>query len=94
MTSQAIEATPQFVDLVLSDWEGGRKAHLEGVPRSATVGEVVAEAVRALGLPIQSFYHALFRGRELPHSETLDEAGLEGESELELSPQVSAGAAG
>jgi hypothetical protein len=91
MTSQAVPATPEFVDLVFSDWEGGRRAHLEGVPRSATIAEAVAAAQRVLGLPFETFFQALFRGRELPHTDTIEEAGLEDASELELTPQVSAG---
>jgi hypothetical protein len=83
----------EFVNIRAHDFEGTRRVDLYSVPRSATVGEVVQECARALGLPFANFYHALFRGRELPHGDTLAEAGLrEGEqAELELVGEVSAG---
>jgi len=89
---QSAETTsPDLIDVVLSDWEGARRARLEAVPRSATVGEIVSEAVRSLGLPFQSFYQALFRGRELRSGDTLAELGIESDSEIELMPEVTAG---
>lgn len=88
----AAEATPQFVNLVATDWEGSRRAHLDSVPRTATVGEIVTESVRALQLPFKDFYTAVFKGRELAHTDTLEEAGIESHDELELVPEVSAGA--
>jgi hypothetical protein len=92
----AVETTTanEFVNLVATDWEGTRKVHLDSVPRSATVGEVVSECVRGLQLPFERFYHALFRGRELSHADTLGEAGIRAEAdpvELEIVPEVSAG---
>jgi len=86
-----IETTPELVNLVLRDWEGARRTHLESVPRSATIGEIVSEAVRSMGLPFQSFYQALFRGRELPSADTLEELGIESDAEIELLPEVTAG---
>lgn len=88
----AATETPEFVNLVATDWEGARKAHLDGVPRTATVGEVVSESVRALNLPFQDLYSAVFRGRELDSTDTLEEAGVESDDRLELVPEVSAGA--
>jgi hypothetical protein len=91
----AVEAMAEggFVHIRARDFDGTRRVDLDSVPRSATVGEVVQECVRALQLPFESFYHALFRGRELPHADTLAEVGLRGgeEAELELVPEVSAG---
>jgi hypothetical protein len=88
------EVLSDVVNLTFRDWEGARRAHLDGVPKSSTVGQVVAEAARALELPLQSFHHALFRGRELPHDETLEELGIHTDDELELVPEVSAGRRG
>lgn len=85
--------TMELLDLTVSDWEGTRRARLARVSRSATVGEVVSEAVRSMGLPLQSAYQALFRGRELPSGDTLDELGVTSDGEIELLPQVSAGSA-
>jgi hypothetical protein len=89
--TNATEATPQMIDLVASDWDGSSRARLESVPRDATVGQVVGEAVRAMQLPGRTFFQALFRGREISHEETLDEAGIATGDELELMPRVSAG---
>ena len=82
-----------FVAIRAQDFDGTRRVALDSVPRSATVGEVVVECVRALQLPFQNFYHALFRGRELPHADTLAEAGLRSGEEalIELVAEVSAG---
>ncbi len=88
---QTIETTGEFVNLVAKDWEDSRRVHLDSVPRSATVGEVVGESVRALQLPFSSFFQAVLRGRELNHSDTLDEIGIESDDEIELVPEVSAG---
>lgn len=85
------ETAPRLIDVSLRDWEGTRRARLESVPRSATVGELVSEAVRSLGLPAQRFYQPLLRGRELRGSDTLEELGIETDSEIELLPQVTAG---
>jgi phosphoribosylaminoimidazole-succinocarboxamide synthase len=80
-----------FVNITARDWEGARKAHLDDVSSTTTVGEVVVESVRALQLPFQDFYAALYRGRELNHGDTLEEAGLDSDTEIELVPEVSAG---
>jgi hypothetical protein len=81
----------EFINLVAKDWEGTRRAHLDEVHRGTTVGEVVSESARALQLPFQNFYQALFRGRELNHGDTLEEAGVVTDGEIELVPEVSAG---
>ncbi len=83
-----------YVNITARDWEGARKVHMDDVARSTTVGQVVGESVRALQLPFSDFYQAVFRGRELNHSDTLDEAGLDSDSEIELVPEVSAGSTG
>ena len=89
--THASEAS-DFMPLTAKDWEGTRTAHLDAVHRNTTVGEVVSESARALRLPFQHFYQALFRGRELNHGDTVGEAGLEHGAEIELVPEVSAGA--
>ncbi len=58
---QATEATSSLLELSFNDWDGTRKAELEGVSGNTTIGEALTEAVRALGLPMQTFYQA-FRG--------------------------------
>lgn len=83
----------QFLDLVARDWEGSRTAHLEGVDRGTTVGQFVSDTARLLNLPFNNFYQALHRGRELNHGDTLDEAGVCRDGEIELVPEVSAGTA-
>ncbi len=81
-----------FVKITARDWEGARKVHLDDVALTTTVGQVVGESVRALQLPFGDWYQALFKGRELNHSDTVEEAGLDNEGEIELVPEVSAGA--
>jgi phosphoribosylaminoimidazole-succinocarboxamide synthase len=93
MTTTAAETTGDFINITARDWEGARKVHLDDVSRETTVGQVVGESVRALKLPFRDFYQAVFRGRELNHSDTVREAGLDADSEIELVPEVSAGSA-
>jgi len=88
---QAVETVPQFVNLRFTDWEKTRQADLEGVDRGTTVAELVSEAVRALGLPLTSFYQALFKDRQLPQAQTVEELGIHTDDEIELYPEVSAG---
>ncbi len=88
---QAVETIPQFINVRFTDWEKTRRADLEGVPCNTTIGELTAEAVRALGLPLTSFYQALFKGRQLPQTKTVDELGLDMDDEIELFPEVNAG---
>ena len=87
---QAQTAT-DVVNLTFVDWEGSRRAHLDGIPTGSTLGQVVAEASRALQLPFQSYFHAVLRGRELPHGDTGGELGISATDELEIVPEVSAG---
>lgn len=82
---------PGLLDVTLVDWDGSRKAQLEDVPRTSTVGQVVAEAVAHLGLPLQHLYQAVYQGRELDPGQTLDELGVETDVEFSLAPVVSAG---
>ena len=89
-----MDATGQFFDLRTTDFEGNREALLERVPSTATVGEVVSEGAQAMQLPFTSFFQAVLRGRELNHSDTLDEAGVREDDQIELVPEVSAGARG
>ena len=87
----AIQTRADFVDLHLSDWEGVRTAHLDKVPRSPTIGQVVTEAVHQLGLPFGDFFKAVFRDKELDPANTIDELGIETDSRIDLVPEVSAG---
>ena len=88
---QAVSTTTETFDLKVTYWEGTRRAHLDAVPRDATVGEAVSEAVRVMQLPIKSFFQALVKGREVNHGDTLEEIGIESDDEIQLVPDVSAG---
>jgi hypothetical protein len=88
---ESVTSPADLVDVRLADWEGSRQAVLEAVPRRSTVGQVVREAVRFLGLPLDRLHQAVLRGRELDPSSTLDEAGIESDDELSLVAEVSAG---
>ncbi len=85
------QETPELINLVFTDWNSRKEAHLHKVSRNATVGEVLGEVVRAMELPFQSAFQAVFRGRALNNSETLEELGIESDEKLEVVPQVSAG---
>jgi hypothetical protein len=91
MLSESIESTAGLIDLTFSDWEGQRRVALDGVPRNATVAELVHEVRRMLELPADTEYGAVLNGLKLPNMQTLDEAGIESESTLEIHPEVSAG---
>ena len=86
-------ATAEVLDLKVHDWQNSRSAVLKDVSRSATVGQAVAEAVRVLQLPFATAYKALYDGRELPHGDTLGEAGIRPGDGVDLVPEISAGAA-
>jgi hypothetical protein len=87
----ASAATESLINVALTDWERSGRAELDGVARDTTVGELVSEGVRLLGLRLQTFYQPLLGGRELNPAETIEEAGIQNGSELELIPEVSAG---
>ena len=90
-TQVKTESPGELRNLVMRTWEGNRQAVLEVVPSNATVGEIVSDSTQALKLPFQNFFQAVVRGRELNHSDTLEEAGLLDADEIELVPEVSAG---
>ena len=50
---------PELLDVTFVDWDGSRKAQLEQVPRTSTVGQMLNEAVSHLGLPLQHLYQVL-----------------------------------
>ncbi len=87
----ATTRAPDLVEVICVDWEGARKAQLENVPRTSTVGQIVGEAVANLGLPLQHVYQAVFQGRELHPAQTLEELGIETDVQFDLAPVVSAG---
>jgi hypothetical protein len=85
-----------LINLAITDWDyedgkKGAKVTLDGVSRNATIGEVLGEAVRAMGLPFASSFQAVFRGRQLARTQTLQEIGIESGERLEVLPEVSAG---
>ena len=88
----ATAATAEVIDVTVHDWQNSRSAVLKEVSSSATVGQAVAEAVKVLQLPFASTYKALYDGRELPHGDTLGEAGIRPGQGVDLVPEVSAGA--
>jgi hypothetical protein len=87
------ETTPELVNLLFTDWDGSHHARLDDVPRNATVAEILDEARRAMDLPIDTSYQAILDGRQLSRMETLAEAGINADAELEIIPEVKAGSA-
>ena len=81
----------ELLDVTFVDWDGSRKAELEKVPRTSTVGQMVNEAVSHLGLPLQHLYQASLRGVEVDPGQTLDDLGIEADVQFDLVPVVSAG---
>ncbi|MFQ5667696.1 MAG: hypothetical protein ACE5I7_14885 [Candidatus Binatia bacterium] len=90
-TQATAERTPDLVNVRCTDWEGLRHADLDDVVRDATVGEIVDEARRTMGLPMDTSYQAVLDGRQLNHMETLEEAGIDSDVEMEIVPDVHAG---
>jgi hypothetical protein len=90
MTLQPLPKS-ELIDVRLTDWEGSRQAVLEAVSRGSTVRQVVSEAVLLLGPPFDQLHQVVFRGRELDPGATLEESGIENDSELSLVAEVSAG---
>jgi hypothetical protein len=91
MPQTVAEATPELMHLTITDWDDTRRAHLEDVPRNATVAEILEEARRAMELSTDTSYQLLAGGRQLNQMESLSEAGIESGAELEILPEVHAG---
>ncbi len=90
--SVATESPSDYVNLTFRDWRRSKEVHLDQVPRSATVREVLGEAVRAMELPVRKAFRAAFRGRQLNDTETLADVGVTSEDEaMTVLPSVSAG---
>jgi hypothetical protein len=88
---QTAERENESVNVTFIDWEGVRQAHLEEVTRRATVAELLDEARRVMDLPIDTSYQAVLEGRQLNRMETLEEAGVHSDAEMEIVPEVHAG---
>ena len=91
MNGASAEAIPGFVNITVRDWERRHQVALEDVPRNATFAELVQEARRQLGLRIDIEYQAVRDGMMLNHMQTLEDAGIESDADLEIHHQVSAG---
>jgi hypothetical protein len=91
MNGATAEQLPGFVNIKIHDWEGTRCVELEGVPRNATFAELVDEARRQLGLSIDTEFQAVRDGFKVNHMQTLEEAGIDSDTDLEIHPEVSAG---
>ncbi len=91
MEAMTAERTEEFVDVTVSDWEGNRQVQLEGVPRNATVSELLDEVRRMMELPTDTDYQAVREGLKLNNMQTLREAGIEADTALEIHPEVTAG---
>jgi len=91
MDGATAERIPEFVNVTVRDWEGTRRVDLEDVPRNATFAELVDEARRQMGLRVDTEYQAVREGMKLNHMQTLEEAGIDSDTDLEIHPEVSAG---
>jgi hypothetical protein len=88
---QTMERGIESVNITFTDWEGVRQVHLDEVTRSATVAELLDEARRVMDLPIDTSYQAVLEGRQLNRMDTLEEAGVDSDVEMEIVPEVHAG---
>jgi len=78
--------------LSVVDWNHQKRVQFEdGIETDSLVSEVVAEAVHRLELPRNVPYSAVVGGRKLNKSDSLAEAGLKTDDEIEVCPEVSAG---
>lgn len=87
----AATSTPELVSIQVTDWAQRRRAHLEDVPRNATVREILTETQRLMDLSLESSYQLLCGDRALNQMETLAEAGIATDVEMEIVPDVEAG---
>ena len=81
----------EAVNITFTDWEGVRHVHLDEVTRGATVAELLDEARRVMDLPVDTPYQAVLDGRQLNRMDTLEEAGVDSDVEMEIIPEVHAG---
>jgi hypothetical protein len=79
------------IRLSVTDWNQTRSVDLDEVDPRATIGELVAEAVQALGLPRGTVFQALCDERELGLAGTVAELGLRAGDAIRLIPEVRAG---
>jgi hypothetical protein len=91
MEQALAETTSQLVNLTVTDWEKTRRAHLEDVPRNATVAEILEEARRLMELSTDTSYQLVLGDRQLNQMESLLDAGVESGAEMEILPEVHAG---
>ena len=75
----------------VKDWSASRRAEVSDVPTEMTVGELIGEVRDAMSLPRGTPYHLVHDGVKLNRGTTLADAGVRPESELTISPEVSAG---
>jgi len=83
--------TPDLVSIRVTDWRQLRSAHLKDVPRNATVREIMTEVQRLMELSLDSSYQLLSGDRALNQMDTLAEAGIASDAEIEIVPDVEAG---
>ena len=87
---QAEEKEP--VQLSVTDWEQVRSVEFDEVDPRTSIGELVFEAVQALGLPRGTMFLALWGERELSLADSVAEVGLRSGEAIRLVPEVRAGA--
>ena len=74
------------------DWNGSRRVTLGDVPADVTAGEIIDNDIRdAFALSGGATYHLLYNGEKLNRNQTLEELGVEDNSQLEVAAEVSAG---
>jgi hypothetical protein len=88
------ETAPEFLNVSFTDWERTRHVYLEDVTTTATVAELVEAAREAMDLPPDTAYQAVLDGRQLNHMDTIEEAGIAADTEMEIVPEVHAGSLG
>jgi hypothetical protein len=81
------------IRLSVTDWENTRAVDFDEVDPRGTIGELVSEAVQALGLPRGTMFSALWGERELSLADSVAEIGLTSGESIRLVPEVRAGAA-
>jgi len=79
------------VQLSVTDWEQTRSVEFDEVDPRSSIGELVAEAVAALGLPRATMFQAVFGERELSLADSVAEVGLCSGDSIRLVPEVRAG---
>jgi hypothetical protein len=83
-------AQRRYLNVTFTEWEGSRSVRIQ-LPGDVSVAEAIDEAKHELDLAPNATFQALSGDRQLEALETLLDAGLDADAEVDLVPAVKAG---